>query len=63
LASSLTNLGNSLPAAGLGLPTRNGIGLTSMRQRAEALDGTFAVSSDGRGTTIRATLPLGRSQP
>ncbi|MCB0162525.1 MAG: hypothetical protein KDD83_30515, partial [Caldilineaceae bacterium] len=46
---------------GVGLPAavRPGVGLTSMRERAEELGGTFeAASQPGRGTRITATLPL-----
>ena len=46
---------------GVGLPTavQPGVGLTSMRERAEELGGTFeAASQPGRGTRITATLPL-----
>ena len=46
---------------GRGLPTRrrSGIGLTSMRERAEELGGTFEIeSTPGHGTTLRACLPL-----
>ena len=36
-----------------------GSGLTGLRHRVEALDGTLAVvSPDGRGTTVRAELPM-----
>ena len=45
---------------GVGLPAdmRPGVGLTSMRERAEELGGTFeAASQPGRGTRITATLP------
>ena len=38
-----------------------GSGLTGLRSRVEALDGTFAVvSPPGGGTTVRAQLPCGR---
>jgi signal transduction histidine kinase len=38
---------------------RSGIGLSSMRERAEELGGTFEIeSTPGRGTTVRACLPL-----
>ncbi|HEX4864429.1 MAG TPA: sensor histidine kinase [Acidimicrobiales bacterium] len=49
---------------GIGLTEhyRPGVGLTSMRERAEELGGTFAMeSSDGGGTRIRARLPLATS--
>jgi signal transduction histidine kinase len=35
-----------------------GVGLGSMRRRAEALHGTLTVTSSGAGTTVDATLPL-----
>jgi signal transduction histidine kinase len=35
-----------------------GVGLTSMRRRAETLGGELGVDSAGTGTTITATLPL-----
>lgn len=38
----------------------HGTGLTGLRDRTEALGGTFAVTSEpGRGTTVRAAFPLG----
>ena len=38
-----------------------GSGLTGLRSRVEALDGTLSVTSPpGGGTTIRAELPCGR---
>jgi signal transduction histidine kinase len=37
----------------------NGSGLTGLRRRVEALDGSLAVDSDGTGTRIRAELPCG----
>jgi signal transduction histidine kinase len=38
-----------------------GSGLTGLRHRVEALDGTLAVASvEGEGTTVRAELPCGR---
>jgi signal transduction histidine kinase len=47
---------------GLG-SSRAGVGMTSMRQRAEELGGSCVVSSDARGTTVRATLPLAGRTP
>jgi len=37
---------------------RGGVGLTSMRQRAQALQGSLRVDSGDHGTTVVATLPL-----
>jgi signal transduction histidine kinase len=43
---------------GPGGANANGGGLTGLRQRVEALDGTLSVDSDpGQGTTIRAEIP------
>jgi len=37
-----------------------GLGLSTMRERAELTGGTFSVeSAQGKGTTIRASWPLG----
>ena len=44
--------------AGLREPSCPGVGLTSMRARAEELGGTFSVMSNGTGTTVVARLPL-----
>lgn len=45
---------------GVGGADPNGGGLTGLRQRVDALDGTFlVVSPAGRGTTITAELPSG----
>ncbi len=38
--------------------SREGHGLRTMRERAELLGGTLALTSDARGTTIEARLPL-----
>lgn len=40
---------------------RGGVGLTSMRQRAEAIRGTLSVESTHDGSTVVATLPLKES--
>jgi len=40
-------------------PKSQGVGLCSMRHRAEALGGTFEVTSGDDGTSIVASLPLG----
>lgn len=47
---------------GKGIPPgyKPGVGLTSMRERAQELGGTFDIeSAPGKGTMLRATLPLG----
>ncbi len=61
---SLSELGSLLKVEvrddGPGGADPNGGGLTGLRQRVEALDGTLQViSPPGRGTTIRALLPCG----
>jgi signal transduction histidine kinase len=48
--------GHGLPAA-----SRDGIGLTSMRHRAERLNGELDVRSGPGGTTVIARLPRHRS--
>jgi signal transduction histidine kinase len=47
--------GRGLPAA----PPSRGLGLASMRQRAEEIGGRFTVQSDGTGTRVSVALPLG----
>jgi signal transduction histidine kinase len=51
--------GRGLPAAREGGTTHSTLGLTSMRERAEQLGGTFAIGPrpDGPGTRVRVTLP------
>lgn len=45
---------------GLSSPMRSGVGLRSMRERAEEIGGEFSVTGPpGRGATIRASCPLG----
>jgi two-component system, NarL family, sensor kinase len=47
---------------GLSLEAPQGVGLTSMRERAAEVGGTFAVdTTPGGGTTVRVRLPLGGS--
>lgn len=49
---------------GCGIAARNtlGVGMHSMRERAEEIGGMFAIETyPGRGTTISAALPLGRT--
>lgn len=46
---------------GIRSPAGGGVGLGSMRQRAEALGGTLAVATGDHGTTVVAALPLDRS--
>jgi hypothetical protein len=47
------------------LPPRptTGNGLVTMRERAEELGGTLAISSDRDGTCVTATLPLSAGPP
>jgi PAS domain S-box-containing protein len=55
--------GVGLSAAGPGAPFRT-MGLASMRERIEALGGSFQLeSAPGAGTTIRATIPVGCAEP
>ncbi len=51
--------GRGLPAAREGGTTHSTLGLTSMRERAEQLGGTFAIGPrpDGPGTRVSVTLP------
>jgi two-component system, NarL family, sensor kinase len=48
---------------GIHRPPHPGVGLTSMRQRAQALRGTLRVDSSDHGTTVMATLPLNGGWP
>jgi signal transduction histidine kinase len=49
--------GAGLPA----VPRSRGLGLASMRQRAEEIGGRFTIESDGDGTRVSVALPLGAS--
>ncbi len=48
--------GSGLPAYG----KEAGLGLASMRERAESIGGTFGCRSDHRGVTIKVHVPLAR---
>lgn len=48
---------------GLERSAGDGVGLASMRQRAEALGGTLALAATEDGTTLMATLPIGSPLP
>jgi signal transduction histidine kinase len=45
---------------GIAPDVRPGVGLASMRQRAEELGGTLDIDSSSQGTLVRATLPVRR---
>lgn len=48
---------------GLSAATRTGVGLTAMRERAEELNGTFAITSTaGQGTQLCAWLPFNEEE-
>ena len=42
----------------LSSPGRSGVGFRGMRERFRQLGGTLEIQSEGRGTTVIATLPL-----
>lgn len=42
----------------MGVGAETGVGLAGMRERLHELDGTLEIESDGRGTSMRATVPL-----
>ncbi|GID31521.1 ATP-binding protein [Paractinoplanes brasiliensis] len=60
-ASDALHIAVSDDGRGIHPTSSAGVGLTSMRRRAEALGGGFAVRTDDAGTTITATLPLRRA--
>jgi len=41
-----------------GVSAETGVGLAGMRERLHELDGKLEIESDGRGTSMRATVPL-----
>jgi signal transduction histidine kinase len=41
-----------------GVSAETGVGLAGMRERLHELDGKLEIESDGRGTSVRATVPL-----
>jgi signal transduction histidine kinase len=43
---------------GVVTPRADGVGLRSMRERAEEIGGTFRLSAGPSGTTVTAVLPL-----
>jgi signal transduction histidine kinase len=57
LELEVTDNGTGL-ANGRTATSGSGLGLTSMRQRADEIGGTLEVTSHDHGTTVRATLPL-----
>jgi signal transduction histidine kinase len=49
---------------GIVVPRADGVGLGSMRSRAEEIGGAFELlATPGSGTTVRARLPLGNGAP
>jgi len=41
-----------------GVSAESGVGLAGMRERLHELDGKLEIESDGRGTSMRATVPI-----
>ncbi len=56
---TLTADSQAVPGAGHEPGAGNGLGLASMRERAESLGGSCHAGPGGRGWLVRATLPLG----
>jgi signal transduction histidine kinase len=52
--------GGISPDKKIARPSGVGIGISGMRERVRELDGTFTITSDPVGTTVRVTFPLGR---
>jgi two-component system NarL family sensor kinase len=46
-----------------GVTAETGVGLAGMRERLHELNGRLDIESDGRGTNMRATVPLGLRTP
>jgi signal transduction histidine kinase len=44
-----------------GVTAETGVGLAGMRERLHELNGRLDIESDGRGTSMRATVPLALS--
>jgi two-component system NarL family sensor kinase len=58
---AITDDGIGLPHSPGGIPYQTGVGLVSMRERAEELGGTCRVDSEpGGGTRVQAWLPLAK---
>jgi PAS domain S-box-containing protein len=62
ISMDVTDHGHGVPEHVLrqlrGDGTQLGVGLAGMRERIHELGGTFEVTSDERGTTVRASVPL-----
>lgn len=59
LAVAVEDDGRGLPPSALDGPAGSGVGLSSIRSRAEELGGRCDVRSDASGTSIAVLLPLG----
>ena len=58
--------GRGMIAETLGPPENRrklGVGITGMRERMRQLGGQLEIASDGRGTIVKATIPIGGSPP